>query len=190
MATELLLGGTVYSSATPDATALAVTDGVVTWVGADDVGRALHPDAAVTDLEGHFVAPAFVDAHVHLTSTGLALTGLTLNDAVSRTDCLRMLADAVSTVDEGDLIWGRGWDSSTWSGAEISDGRFPSTADIDAVVGNRPVYLARVDEHSAVASTALRRLVIGLEDAQGYHPEEPLIAEAHHLVRGVPHDRW
>ena len=117
MATELLLGGTVYSSAIPDATALAVTDGVVTWVGTDDVGKALHPDASVTDLEGLFVAPAFVDSHVHLTSTGLALTGLTLNDAVSRTDCLRMIADAVSTVGEGDLIWGRGWDSSTWSGA-------------------------------------------------------------------------
>lgn len=185
MATELLLGGTVYSSAIPDATALAVTDGVVTWVGTDDVGKALHPDASVTDLEGLFVAPAFVDSHVHLTSTGLALTGLTLNDAVSRTDCLRMIADAVSTVGEGDLIWGRGWDSSTWSGAEAFDGRFPTTADIDAIVGNRPVYLARVDEHSAVASTALRRLVVGLEDAQGYHPDEPLIAEAHHLVRGA-----
>ena len=185
MATELLLGGTVYSSATPDATALAVTDGVVTWVGADDVGRALHPDADVTDLDGRFVAPAFVDSHVHLTSTGLALTGLTLNDAVSRTDCLRLIADAVSAVGEGDLIWGCGWDSSTWSGAETSDGRFPTTADLDAIVGNRPVYLARVDEHSAVASTALRRLVVGLETAQGYHPDEPLVAEAHHLVRGA-----
>ena len=185
MTTELLLGGTVYSSATPDATAMAVTDGMITWVGADSVGRALHPDAEVTDLGGRFVAPGFVDSHVHLTSTGLALTGLTLYDAVSRTDCLRMIADAVSTVGEGDLIWGRGWDSSTWSGAEAFDGRFPTTADIDAIVGNRPVYLARVDEHSAVASMALRRLVVGLEDAQGYHPDEPLIAEAHHLVRGA-----
>lgn len=185
MTTELLLGGTVYSSAAPDATALAVTDGVVTWVGTDDVGRALHPDAEITDLHGLFVAPAFVDAHMHLTSTGLALTGLTLNDAVSRTDCLRMIADAVSTIEEGDLVWGRGWDSSTWSGAEAADGRFPTTAELDEVVGNRPVYLARVDEHSAIASTALRRLVIGLEDAHGYHPDDPLVAEAHHLVRGA-----
>lgn len=185
MATELLLGGAVYSSATPDATALAVTDGVVTWVGADAVGRALHPDADITDLEGRFVAPAFVDAHVHLTSTGLALTGLTLNDAVSRTDCLLRIAENVATLGEGELIWGCGWDNSTWSGAEESDGRFPTTAELDEVVGNRPVYLARVDEHSAVASTALRRLVVGLAEAQGYHPDEPLVAEAHHMVRAA-----
>lgn len=185
MTTELLLGGTVYSSATPDATAMAVTDGMITWVGADSVGRALHPDAEVTDLGGRFVAPGFVDSHVHLTSTGLALTGLTLYDAVSRTDCLQRLADTVSTLDEGELLWGLGWDDSTWSGPEPADGRFPTTAEVDAVVGNRPVYLARIDEHSAVASTALRRLVADLESATGYHPDEPLVAEAHHLVRGA-----
>ena len=50
MATQLLLGGIVYSAAVPDATAMAVTDGMVVWVGTDDVGRALHPDAEVIDL--------------------------------------------------------------------------------------------------------------------------------------------
>ena len=185
MATELLLGGTVYSSSAPDATAMAVTDGVVSWVGTDSVGRALHPDAPVTDLAGHFVAPAFVDSHVHLTSTGLALMGLTLNQAVNRTDCLRRLGAAAAGLDDGELLWGLGWDDSTWEGVDPDDRRFPTTAEIDAVVGNRPVYLARVDEHSAVASTALRRLVPDLADAAGYDPDEPLVAEAHHLVRGA-----
>ena len=55
----------------PDATAMAVRDGVVAWLGADDVGRAQFPDAQVVDLDGAFVAPAFVDSHVHLTATGL-----------------------------------------------------------------------------------------------------------------------
>ncbi|NDZ96851.1 amidohydrolase [Streptomyces sp. SID6673] len=185
MTTELLLGGVVYSPAAPDATAMAVTDGTVVWVGSDDVGKALHPDARVTDLQGRFVGPGFVDSHVHLTSTGLALAGLTLNEATDRTDCLRRVAAFASVTDEGELIWGLGWDDSGWQGADPDDRRFPTTAEIDAVVGNLPVYLARIDEHSAVASTALRRLVPDLEAAVGYHPDEPLVAEAHHLVRGA-----
>ncbi|AFR49030.1 amidohydrolase [Gordonia sp. KTR9] len=188
MATQLLLGGAVYSPTAPDATAMAVTDGIVVWVGTDDVGRALHPDAEVIDLGGLFVSPGFVDSHVHLTSTGLGLDGLTLNEASSRTHCLRLVEEAVaaeSAHDAGDLIWGLGWDDSTWAGAEPDDGRFPTTSELDAVVGTRPAYLARIDEHSAVASTALRRLIPDLADAVGYHPEEPLVAEAHHLVRGA-----
>ncbi|HKH52284.1 MAG TPA: hypothetical protein VKA77_10915, partial [Mycobacterium sp.] len=44
----------------PDATAIAVRDGVVAWLGSDDVGRAQFPDAQIVDLDGGFVAPAFV----------------------------------------------------------------------------------------------------------------------------------
>ncbi|AZG44439.1 amidohydrolase [Gordonia insulae] len=185
MTTELLLGGVVYSPAAPDATAMAVTDGTVVWVGSDDVGRALHPDAQITDLHGRFVAPGFVDSHVHLTSTGLGLAGLTLNDATDRSDCLRRVAEFAAVTDEGELIWGLGWDDSAWQGVDPDEGRYPTTSEIDAVVGTLPVYLARIDEHSAVASTALRRLVPDLADAVGHHPEEPLVAEAHHLVRGA-----
>ncbi|MEE3850288.1 amidohydrolase [Gordonia sp. LSe1-13] len=185
MTTELLLGGAVYSPAAPDATAMAVTDGVVVWVGTDDVGRALHPDAQVIDLGGRFVAPGFVDSHVHLTSTGLGLAGLSLNDTTDRSDCLRRVAEYAAGTDEGELVWGLGWDDSGWTGPAADENRFPTTSEIDAVVGNLPAYLARIDEHSAVASTALRRLVPDLADAAGYHPEEPLVAEAHHLVRGA-----
>ncbi|MGC4932284.1 amidohydrolase [Gordonia sp. DT30] len=185
MATELLLGGFVYSSSVPDATALAVTDGVVTWVGSDAVGRALHPDAQIIDLADRFVAPAFVDSHVHLTSTGLALDGLTLHAATSRSDCLARLAAAVRHTGDGEPIWGLGWDDSTWGGVDSEDRRFPTTAEIDEVVGHRPVYLARADEHSAVASTALRRLVPDLDAADGFDQHAPLVAQAHHLVRAA-----
>ncbi|MFT4125246.1 MAG: amidohydrolase family protein [Gordonia sp. (in: high G+C Gram-positive bacteria)] len=168
MATELLLGGAVYSSGNPDATALAVTDGVVVWVGTDDVGRALHPDATVTDLRGRFVAPAFVDAHVHLTSTGLALDGLTLHDATGPAQARARLATAHAAGAPGELIWGTGW----------ADHCRLSTAEIDEIVGDRPVYLARIDEHSAVASSALRHRIDG-------DLPEVLVADDHHRVRAA-----
>ena len=68
----------------PDATAIAVRDGIVAWLGSDDVGRQQFPDAKIVDLDGGFVAPAFVDSHVHLTATGLIWPGWT---SVRRARC-------------------------------------------------------------------------------------------------------
>ncbi|MEZ5211685.1 amidohydrolase [Gordonia sp. PP30] len=183
MTTQLLLGGLVYSSpAVPDATAMAITDGTIVWVGSDDVGRALHPDAEVVDLRGRFVSPGFVDSHVHLTDTGLALGGLDLSAVRSRSECLRELASYVA-VSGDDVIWGFGWDASAWVDAGPGEDQAPSTADLDAVAGPRAVYLARIDEHSAAASSALRERVDGLAGEPGYDPQAPLIADAHHRVR-------
>ncbi|MEU0511878.1 amidohydrolase, partial [Amycolatopsis sp. NPDC006125] len=61
--TTLLLGGRIHSPSNPDATAMAVKDGTIVWIGQDGPGRAVHPDARVEDLDGAFVAPGFVDAH-------------------------------------------------------------------------------------------------------------------------------
>jgi predicted amidohydrolase YtcJ len=177
--TTLLANGRVHSPAMPDATAMAVRDGVVVWLGADDVGRGQFPDADVIDLDGGFVAPAFVDSHVHLTATGLSVVGLDLRGADSMADVLRLVADHARRHPEGP-IWAHGWDETRWP-----EGVPPTTAELDAVLGLRPAYLARVDVHSAVASTGLRRLAPDLATATGYHPQLPLTAAAHHLVRAV-----
>ena len=47
------------------------------------LGANSFPTREIVDLEGGFVAPAFVDSHVHLTATGLTLTGLDLRPATS-----------------------------------------------------------------------------------------------------------
>jgi predicted amidohydrolase YtcJ len=167
----------------PDATAMAVRDGTVAWLGSDDVGLAQFPDAEIIDLDGGFVAPAFVDAHVHLTSTGLTLAGLDLRAATSARHCSQLVAEFARSNRDGP-IWGHGWDESGWP-----DGQPPSTEAVDAIVGDRPAYLARIDVHSAVASTALRRLTSGLSAASGYHPQRPLTADAHHLVRAAARQR-
>ena len=46
--TTLLVHGRVHSPTHPDATAMAVRDGVVVWLGSDDVGRGQFPDAEVS----------------------------------------------------------------------------------------------------------------------------------------------
>ncbi len=156
---------------------MAVRDGVVAWLGDDAVGKSQFPDADGIDLDGAFVAPAFVDSHVHLTATGLQLTGLDLSAATSREQCLRVIAEHIAA-NPSQPVWGHGWDDSVWPG-----GQTLTTADIDAVAELNPVYLSRVDVHSAVASTALRDRVSGLLSVAGFDPQRPLSAQAHHLVR-------
>ncbi|BBZ39978.1 hypothetical protein MCNS_30410 [Mycobacterium conspicuum] len=180
--TTLLVNGRVHSPTHPDATALAVRDGVIAWLGSDDVGRGQFPDAETVDLDGGFVAPGFVDSHLHLSATGLTISGLDLRPATSRAHCIRMVADYAGA-HPGRAVWGHGWDESSWP-----ENTPPSTADLDAALGDRPAYLARVDVHSALASTALRRLVPQLAGAAGYDGERPLAGDAHHLVRAVARD--
>ncbi|GGM78712.1 amidohydrolase [Longimycelium tulufanense] len=176
--TTLLLGGRIYSPAAPDATAMAVVDGVVAWVGQDTVGQALHPDAdEVVWLEGAFVAPAFVDAHVHATATGLQLTGLDLAGCTSLAECLRRLRTHVHA-HPGEPVWGHGWDETAWP-----EGRPPTRAEIDQAANGAAVYLSRIDVHSALASTALRERAPRAGQAAGFAAEGPLSRQAHHEVR-------
>ncbi|WP_157011415.1 amidohydrolase family protein, partial [Mycobacterium celatum] len=161
---------------------MAIRDGVVAWLGSDDVGRGQFPDADIVQLDGGFVAPAFVDSHIHVTATGLTLTGLDLRTATSRRHCLELIAGhAAAHPDQ--LVWGHGWDESAWP-----DGSPPSTAELDGLLGDRPAYLSRIDVHSALASTALRRRVPELAAAEGFAAQRPLTGDAHHLVRAVARD--
>ncbi|MDI9895901.1 amidohydrolase [Rhodococcus sp. IEGM 1381] len=177
MTTELFCGGRIYSPMASDATAMAVTDGVVSWIGEDRTGRALHPGVPVTDLAGSFVAPAFVDTHVHVTDLGLSLIGLDLSHCRSLDDCMRALAEYAAKT-SGALVWGHGWDESEWI-----EHRSPTTSDLDAAAPGCPVYLTRVDAHSAAVSTPLRAAAPGIDTASGFSPQSPLTADAHHLAR-------
>lgn len=177
--TTLLVNGRVHSPSHPDATAMAVRGDVITWLGSDEVGRNQFPDADVQDLDGAFVAPGFVDSHIHVTATGLALSGLDLRAAGSPAQLLQMVADYAAS-HPGRPVWGHGWDESTWA-----KNTAPSTEELDRVLGDRPAYLTRIDVHSALASSGLRRLVPGLPAAAGFAAGQPLTGDAHHQVRAV-----
>ena len=179
VSTKLLVNGRVHSPTHPDATAMAIRGDVVAWLGSDDVGRSQFPGAEVEDLGGGFVAPGFVDSHIHVTATGLLLSGLDQRPATSRAQCIQMVAE-YAAAHPGRPVWGHGWDESSWP-----ENTPPSTGDLDAVLGERPAYLARVDVHSALASSGLRRLVAELPAAAGFSPDGPLVGDAHHLVRAA-----
>ncbi|MFD2415282.1 amidohydrolase [Amycolatopsis pigmentata] len=173
----LLVGGRVHTPGSPDATAMAIAGDTVVWVGQDGPGRALHPDAEIVDLDGAFVTPGFVDAHVHATATGLHLTGPDLGRARDAGDLLAAVASAVRP---GEVLIAHGWDSSGWT-----DPRLPSRHEIDQAAGDVPVYLTRADVHSALVSSAMVALAPGAATADGWSPDGPLTRDAHHHVRAA-----
>jgi hypothetical protein len=175
--TVLLRGGEVHSPADPFATAMVVEHGQVAWVGSEGAADAFADGVdEVIDLEGALVTPAFTDAHVHTTSTGLALTGLDLSAAPSLEAALVLVREFAAARPADRVLLGHGWDAARWPG-----GRPPTRAELDEATGGRPLYLSRIDVHSAVATTALLDLVPG---ADGF-ADGPLTRDAHHAVRAT-----
>ncbi|AZM52088.1 amidohydrolase [Streptomyces sp. WAC 01529] len=179
--TVLLRGGDVHSPADPFATAMVIERGHVAWVGSEGAADAFADGVdEVVDLEGALVTPAFTDAHVHTTATGLALTGLDLSGARSLDDALVLVREHAAARPHDRVLLGHGWDAARWPG-----GRPPTRGELDEATGGRPLYLSRIDVHSAVATTALLDLVPGITERTGFHPDAPLTGDAHHGVRAT-----
>jgi predicted amidohydrolase YtcJ len=156
--------------------AVHVVAGRIAWLGP----AADAPSAdRVLDGAGALLTPAFVDAHVHATATGLALTGLDLHAATSLREAVTRLAVQTAAAPTGTVL-GTGWDETDWP-----EGRGLTRADLDAVVGDRPAYLARVDVHSATVSTALLDRVPGITGLPGYSPDGRLRLDAHSAARNA-----
>ncbi|MEU2740826.1 amidohydrolase [Streptomyces sp. NPDC007095] len=179
--TVLLRGGEVHSPADPFATAMVVERGQIAWVGSEGAADAFADGVAeVVDLEGALVTPAFTDAHVHTTSTGLALTGLDLSGAPSLDAALALVGEFAAARPADRVLLGHGWDAARWPG-----GRPPTRAELDEAAGGRPLYLSRIDVHSAVVTTALLDMVPGVTARAGYAADGPLARDAHHAVRAA-----
>ncbi|MCX3058726.1 amidohydrolase [Streptomyces beihaiensis] len=179
--TALLRHGEVHSPADPFATAMVVEAGHIAWVGSEGAADAFADGVdEVVDLDGALVTPAFTDAHVHTTATGLALTGLDLTAAATRAEALTLVREHAIARPTDRVLLGHGWDASRWP-----DRRPLTRTELDEATGGRPVYLSRIDVHSAVVGTALLDLVPGITDLPGYAPDEPLTRDAHHAARAA-----
>lgn len=155
---------------------MLVEDATITWIGNEHGGQ-LPSAGTVIDLHNALVTPAFVDAHVHATATGLALSGLDLRAAASLADALDLVERAARS-GRGRAVLGSGWDESRWP-----ERRPPTVRELDRAGYGGAVYLARVDAHSAVVSSALAAAVPGLRDLAGYRAGGWLTADAHDAAR-------
>lgn len=164
-----------------DARAVLIRGSRVVWVG--DAPDQAPPSAERFDLDGCVVGPAFVDAHVHLTPTGITLRGLDLTGVESG----RELLDAVRLYAEqhpGQVIWGHGYDPFRFPDD------LPTPEELSAASAGRPVTLSRRDGHSSLVDRSTLKAAPltranGIDrDAEG-EPTGVLRREANKIAR-----RW
>ncbi len=173
----LITNAAIYAPSVPFATAMLIDGEEIAWIG-DHSGAEVHRELADTVIhaQGHFLAPGFVDAHVHATSTGIMLSGLDLTQVVNKAQLLSLLNDYAKHLN-GATVLGHGWDESNWSDPEL-----PTRAEIDRATWGSVVYLSRVDVHSALVSNSLVAQLPESRALTGFS-EGPVTQLAHGALR-------
>ncbi len=135
----------------PWAEAFAVQDGRFVAVGsADEVAALARNNTKIVDLKGKMILPGIFDAHMHPRNwyTTAALTDQVLvlpGDATPE-----QLADIIRNFAEANP------DLEYIFGANLPDEQFegePTSAYLDEIVSNRPVYLITASGHEALLNT-------------------------------------
>ena len=131
------------------------------------VGTGDPPTADRTvELPGTTVLPGFVDGHVHLTSTGLALANEDVTVAGNARQLVAIAAERAAA-EEASVVVMQGFDETRWD-----DPTLPTIAELGSTVPG-PLVIRRIDGHAALANLAAIEAAgigdtIGLEkDATG-----------------------
>ena len=96
------------------------------------------------DGNGRTLIPGFFDAHGHVMGMGFGALTLDLSGTKTLAEALAKIAQYAAENPSRQWIIGNGWNQEIW-GLD----RFPTAAELDTVVADRPVFLSRVDGHAA-----------------------------------------
>jgi predicted amidohydrolase YtcJ len=146
----ILVNGNVYTvdDAHPRASAFAVRNGRIVFVGSDREARFLAgPSTRVIDARGQTVIPGMVDAHAHLLGLGTSLRNVQLAGSKTYEEVIARVVARAKTMKPGEWILGRGWDQNLWA-----DKKFPTHEALSRAVPNNPVVLSRIDGHAILAN--------------------------------------
>jgi predicted amidohydrolase YtcJ len=105
------------------------------------------------DEQGRTLLPGMIDGHGHVIELGLDALRLDVTGTRSVAELQQRLRDYASAHPGNGWILGAGWNQELWT-----EKRFPTAADLDAIVSDRPVSLERVDGHALVANSAAMKL--------------------------------
>ncbi len=133
-------------STNPNATAIALKDSTILYVGAD-YASLKGPQTELIDMEGKMIVPGFIDNHTHFLMGGYQLASVNLRDAKSRSDFIQTLKVYAHSMNSDRWIKGGDWDHEAWGG------EMPRKEWIDSVTGSHPVYISRYDGHMALVNS-------------------------------------
>jgi predicted amidohydrolase YtcJ len=135
-------------------------DGRVKQVMANPTPRLSRFDRMING-DGRTLLPGLIDAHGHVLDLGTAVMIVQLTGTSSVADLRQRLRSYAAAHPNDAWIIGFGWNQELWP-----DKRFPTAADLDAVVPDRPVVLERVDGHALVVNSAAMKAA-GITAATG-----------------------
>jgi len=130
----------------------AVDDGRFMYVGEREEAY-IGAETQRIDASGRIVLPGLIDAHLHMLSGGRGLSQLQLREARDREDFIARIADWAERLPPGGWILGGRWSTESWD-----DPRQPTKEWVDPVSGDHPLFLSRMDGHSALVNSIALRL--------------------------------
>jgi predicted amidohydrolase YtcJ len=176
----------IYTSNPQQAQVQAIAwgeDGRIVATGDSATLLAQYPDAKHIDLPQATLIAGLIDAHGHVMGLGWSLLQADLTGTQNKDEILTRLREFEKTLPPDAWLTGRGWDQNHWP-----EKTFPTAADLDAVFGNRPVWLERVDGHAGWANSAALKLAAEkqprLLDAN-WQPAGGRIERSHGKASGV-----
>lgn len=101
------------------------------------------------DGKGQVVIPGFIDANLRLTDFGFAALVLDLSPARTAAEVQARVAAYAAAHPDRPWILGTGWNPASWDKAAL-----PTTAELDAAAGGRPVWIVSADGQAGWANTA------------------------------------
>lgn len=166
------------NAAAPEADAMIIRDGRITWIGREADSPDTSDDELAIDLRGKVVLPGFIEPHMHLAP--LAMLNVYENVGPFRfaetSAALERLKEVAATTPPGEWVLGRQFDPSLQKGPA-----FLTRDLLDDVTTDHPVFVYNASLHLAYCnSPALEIAGITRET------ESPAGAEIGKDANGVP----
>lgn len=145
---ENVNGYTLVGNKLANFNALAFDNGKVVGTGDAAALRKAYPTAAVVDGHGKTLLPGLIDAHGHVIDLGYDQKRIDLVGSTSLKEAQERIRKYHAA--HPGLAWyrGSGWNQVIWK-----LGRFPTAAELDAVIADKPAVLSRVDGHAQWVNT-------------------------------------
>lgn len=145
--------------------AIVVQNGRVVATGNEDEILDTYTDFEQIDGEGKTLLPGLVDAHAHVMGLGTRELDVNVAGIASLDSTLQKVEEFARGNADREWITGRGWNQVLWANNE-----FPSAADLDEVIPDRPVFLTRIDGHAGWANSKAMELAgidTDMDDPEG-----------------------
>jgi predicted amidohydrolase YtcJ len=123
-------------------------DGRVMLTGKSSVLKRRVKEASIIDAKGATLLPGLIDAHGHVMGLGQQLLSVDLSDTQTLDEALAKIRRYAEENPQASWIVGRGWNQAIWK-----LDRFPTAAELDTAIADRPAYFERVDGHAGWANS-------------------------------------